>query len=61
VQSAIEGDEVVINFNARYILDALSAITSDSIVFNIAGPGKPMVMSDVPDRGFTYLVMPMNK
>ena len=61
MESVIEGDEVVINFNARYILDALSTITSDSVVFNIAGVGKPMVISDVPDKGFTYLVMPMNK
>jgi DNA polymerase-3 subunit beta len=61
VESVIEGEDVTINFNARYLLDALGAITSDSIVFNIAGAGKPMVMSDVPDRGFMYLVMPMNK
>ena len=61
IESVVEGDEVRISFNSRYILDALSVVTSDSIVFNIAGPGKPMVMSDVPDRGFTYLVMPMNK
>lgn len=61
IESVVEGDEVTINFNARYILDALSVISSDSIVFNIAGVGKPMVMSDVPDKGFTYLVMPMNK
>lgn len=61
VDSVIEGEEITINFNARYILDALSVITSDSVVFKIAGAGKPMVMGDVPDRGFTYLVMPMNK
>ena len=61
VDSVVEGDEVTINFNARYITDALSVISSDSVVFNIAGVGKPMVISDVPDRGFTYLVMPMNK
>lgn len=61
VQSVVEGGEVTINFNARYILDSLSAITSDSVVLSIAGPGKPMVISDVPDRGFLYLVMPMNK
>lgn len=61
IESVVEGDEVVINFNVRYILDALSVITSDSAVFSIAGVGKPMVISDVPERGFTYLVMPMNK
>lgn len=61
IESVIEGDEITINFNAKYILDAISVITSDSVVFSIAGVGKPMIMSDVPDKGFTYLVMPMNK
>lgn len=61
IEAALEGDPIDINFNVRYLLDALPVISSDSVVFKIAGPGKPMVLSDVPDKGFTYLVMPMNK
>jgi len=61
VDAALDGDDIVMSFNARYILDALPIITSDSIVFKIAGPGKPMVIEEAPARGFTYLVMPMNK
>lgn len=61
VPAAIEGDALEINFNAKYITDALAVIGSDSITFSIAGMGKPMLIEDLPKRGFTYLVMPMNR
>ncbi len=61
IPAAIEGDPLEINFNAKYITDALGALTADSITFSIAGPGKPMVIEDSPRRGFLYLVMPMNR
>ncbi len=61
VPAALEGEDIDINFNARYITEALSVVSGDSITFSVAGPGRPMVMTDVPHRGFTYLVMPMNR
>ena len=59
--AAIEGGDVTMHFNVRYILDALNATTADSVVFKFSGPGKPLIINEVPDSGFTYLVMPMNK
>lgn len=61
IASVLEGEDIEINFNARYITDALSVIGGDSVSFSIAGPGKPMIIEDTPKRGFTYLVMPMNR
>jgi DNA polymerase-3 subunit beta len=61
LDAALQGDDITINFNARYIVDALGAVSGDSVVFKIAGPGKPMVIEEAPARGLTYLVMPMNK
>lgn len=61
IDATLEGDDLSINFNIRYIIDALSTMTADGVVFKVAGPGKPMVIEEVPSRGFTYLVMPMNK
>lgn len=57
----VEGAEIEINFNARYITDALSTMGGDSVSFSVAGPGKPMIIEDAPKRGFLYLVMPMNR
>lgn len=61
VPAALQGEDMDINFNARYIMDALSVVGGDSVAFSVAGPGRPMVMTDVPHKGFTYLVMPMNR
>lgn len=59
--AALEGEDITLSFNVRYILDALAVATSDSVVFKFSGPGKPLVISEVPEKGFTYLVMPMNR
>lgn len=61
VPAVLDGEDIDSNFNARYIIEALSAIPGDSVAFSMAGPGRPMVMTDVPHKGFTYLVMPMNR
>lgn len=61
IPATITGEDIDINFNARYITDALNAIGSDSVSFSAAGHGKPMLITDVPHKGFTYLVMPMNR
>ncbi len=61
IPATIEGEDIDINFNARYITDALPVIGGDSVAFSTAGHGKPMIITDVPHKGFTYLVMPMNR
>lgn len=61
VSGALSGDEVTINFNHRYLVDALQSISSDSLVLSLSGAGKPMVIRGVGDASFTYLVMPMNR
>ena len=61
LNSVIKGEEIIINFNHRYIIDAFQAIPVASVSLNFNGLSKPMVMRGVGDKSFTYLVMPMNK
>lgn len=61
VPASLEGEDIDINFNARYITDALPVIGTDSVTFSVAGHGRPMVITDVPRKNFVYLVMPMNR
>ena len=61
IDALLEGSDLTIKFNGRYITDALHGISSDSVQLSVAGPGKPMVIEDSPKRGFLYLVMPMNR
>jgi DNA polymerase-3 subunit beta len=58
---AIEGDDIHMRFNGRYMNDALSSITSDSIRLDMSGSGKPLIMSGVGQDDFKYLIMPMNR
>lgn len=61
VDATIEGDALDINFNYRYILESLQSFTTDSLHLELSGAGRPMVLKSVPESGFLYLVMPMNR
>lgn len=60
IDAAVDGEHTPLSFNVKYLLDSLSAVSSDSVTFKFSGPGKPLIVSETPGRGFTYLVMPMN-
>ncbi len=61
VDGVLNGEEVEISFNQKYIMDCFQSIDSDSLVLRFNGLNKPLVIKSVPDNQFTYLVMPMNK
>lgn len=59
--ATVEGEEIEINFNHKYIIDCFQSIDSDTISLSFNGLNKPMVIRGVSDKSFTYLVMPMNR
>lgn len=61
IPAKIEGEEITLNFNQRYIHEMVPHIQSESIVLRCAGIGRPMVIEGVHDKSLRYLVMPMNK
>jgi DNA polymerase-3 subunit beta len=61
LSGALTGDDVVLNFNYKYIIDCFSSISSDSLVLEFNGNNKPMIIRAVGDSSFMYLVMPMNR
>lgn len=61
VDSKIEGEDLEINFNQKYVIDCFQSLESDSVVLKFNGMGKPLVIQGISDRSFLYLVMPMNK
>lgn len=61
IESVVEGDDVILHFNHRYLSDVLPIITTDSITFSSAGEGRPLVIKGTGDSSFLYLVMPMNR
>ncbi len=61
VKAAIDGDQVAVSFNGRYLADSLQAINGDSVRLHSNGPGKAMLIKDASDDSFFYLAMPMNR
>lgn len=61
LDGTVKGQDLVLNFNQRYVLDCFQSIPMDSVHFGFGGPGRPLVIQGVSDKSFTYLVMPMNK
>jgi DNA polymerase-3 subunit beta len=61
IDANIEGEDIEVNFNYKYIIDCLTSISSDSISMSFNGINKPLVIRGTSDKTFTYLVMPMNR
>lgn len=55
------GEEIIITFNHKYIVDCLQSIKSEQVLFRLLGNNKPVIITEVSQKSFTYLVMPMNR
>lgn len=61
VEAAIEGEDIIISVNHRYLTDCFQAIAADSLSISFTGSARPIVVEGVGDKSFRYLVMPMNR
>jgi DNA polymerase-3 subunit beta len=53
------GQEVVMGFNSRYLLVALSAVEKDPVAFEFKDGLSPGVVKSVEDEGYCCVIMPM--
>lgn len=61
LDATLDGEEISMNFNAKYILDCFQSIPEDSFSIEFNGAGRPMVIRGLGNGSFLYLVMPMNR
>lgn len=61
VDAAVSGDSIEMHINHKYLSDAFSAFTTDSIEFSFTEKNKPCIVRSVGDSSFLYLIMPMNR
>ena len=61
INANVDGEDITLNFNQRYIHEAIVHILDDSILIKCAGIGRPIVIENVHDKSIRYLMMPMNK
>lgn len=61
VVSEVQGENVSINFNHKFIFDCFQSINTDNVKLSFAGQGKPLLIKEYPTSTYSYIVMPMNK
>lgn len=61
LDAVMEGDDLDISFNIKYISDVFQSLNADSVCLSFSGSAKPLVIKGVGNTSFLYLVMPMNK
>ena len=63
MEADIEGDDIEIAFNCKYMLDVLNVISEPEVILETNKPGSPGVFRVVKDGeiddSFTYVIMPM--
>ena len=59
--AVLEGQDVSVGFNYKYLSDCFQSIDSDSVSLDFCGSNRPLVIKGVSDNSFLYLVMPMNR
>jgi DNA polymerase III subunit beta len=60
LQASIEGEELEIAFNIRYLIDVLSTIQEDRVIFESNGAGQPGVVRPEGRDDFVHVIMPMS-
>lgn len=60
LEASIEGDELEIAFNAKYLLDVLNVIGAERIALEMTTPSSPGVFKPVGGPNFVHVIMPMH-
>ncbi len=53
------GEEISLGFNARYLMDALSAMSAERVVFSLQDPLSPTLLQEEGKEDYRCVVMPM--
>lgn len=60
IDASIDGEEVEIAFNARYMIDALSVMGTPEVALETSTPSSPGVLLPVGGDDFLCVIMPMH-
>lgn len=59
MKASVEGEDLTVAFNARYLLDFLASCTAEEVVWETEGELKPSVFRDEEDKNWIQVVMPV--
>jgi len=60
IDAAVEGEPIEIAFNAKYLIDVLSVISTPQVAVETSSPSSPGVLKPVGDENFVHVIMPMH-
>src|SRR6266849_874003 len=59
VEATIEGQDLQVAFNSKYLLDVLAIIGSDEVTLGFTGPLNPGLIKPVGKDNYLYIIMPV--
>ena len=59
IDAQIDGEEILIGFNYQNIIDGLTSVDTEEVIFEANQPLKPGVIKTVGNDDFLYLAMPI--
>jgi DNA polymerase-3 subunit beta len=59
VDANVEGGDIQIAFNARYVLDALGVVGDDRVEMQFNGPLSPGLIKSPETDEYLYVIMPV--
>lgn len=60
LEAAVEGEQMEIAFNGRYLIDMLNVIGTEQVVLEATNPSRPGILKPVGDDNLIYVIMPMH-
>lgn len=55
----LEGNDIKIAFNCKYILDGIKVIDSEEVEMNFVSNISPCILKPIGDNSYTYLILPV--
>ena len=59
VKAQVDGVEMTISMNAKYLLDALRALEEENVVLSFNGPVSPFILQNQGVKESLYLILPV--
>ena len=59
IDASVEGEELVIALNSRYLLDAIHATKASQMALEFSGALKPCKISGIGEEGVFHIIMPV--
>lgn len=59
LKASVEGEEMVLAFNLRYLQEAFSSISTSQISLEATSPTHPILLRSVGDDSYLHLIMPV--